>query len=65
MARLSFKTITTVDKATLNVIFDTHSKFLEQRNVGFSFKMPIPLGEIEGIDSMQSIMQHSYSQSNA
>jgi hypothetical protein len=50
--------IPNLEKSIINVIFDAHSKFLEQKNVAMSVKLPIPLGDVEGIDSINSIMQH-------
>lgn len=57
--------IPNLEKSIVNVIFDTHKKFLEKKNVGISFKLPIPLDEIEGINSMNSIMEHNEKEKNA
>jgi len=57
--------IPNLEKSIINVIFDSHSKFLEQKNVAMSLKLPIPLGDVEGIDSINSIMQHDQKNSTA
>ncbi|KPK33563.1 MAG: hypothetical protein AMS24_00800 [Chlamydiae bacterium SM23_39] len=57
--------IPNLDFETISNIFDTHEKFLEQKNKIIGFKLPISLPEVDGLDSMNSIMQHNQSQSNA